>query len=236
SLGPPVQRLLGTGSYMSPRLREIAAPSGATEAASDEGEILAVVSFGRVPVKIAQRVPIGLALTYASGALSPTDASRANYLAGQGLVTWVNYPELEPSRSSFGSPSFSLDGSSVALESPTAVDEEARRAWDDAKGTVVAAAITRMLSRVVAGEAVRQTAKDGLVGALLGLGVQATLTAADTPDTRSWQTLPARMVFGRARVKAGQHEVVLTSRGVKKRETVTVKPGGFAVVAHTVLF
>lgn len=236
SLSEPVARLLGRGSYSSPRLREAAAKAAPNAGLGEgEGEILVVIGYGRVPAKIARRVPIGLALTYASGALSPSDHSRANYLAGQGLVTWVNFPELAPSKVVYDNPKFLLDGRAVALDRSISIDEEARKAWDEAKGTVVAAAITRMLTRVVAGETVRRTSKDGLVGALLSLGVQATLTATDTPDTRSWQTLPARLSFGRARVKAGTHDVELVTRGVRKRQRVTIAAGGWAVVVQTVL-
>jgi hypothetical protein len=129
-----------------------------------------------------------------------------------------------------------VDQRARTVEGSAAIDLEARKAWDEAKGTLVASAITRMLTRVVAGEAVRQTTKDGVIGAILSLGVQATLTATDTPDTRSWQTLPARMAFGRFRVKAGVHEVKIVSRGISKRRRIRLAPGGWAVVAHTVLF
>jgi tetratricopeptide (TPR) repeat protein len=236
TLAEPVHRLMAKGSVSSPRLREIASTVTGDSGADDDGEILVVVSFGRVPPKIAKRVPIGLALTFAADALSPNDVDQANRLAAQGLVTWVNYPELGHPHGAYDIPEFALDRQRQTLEGMIAIDREAHRAWEDAKGTVVAAAITRMITRIVAGEAVRQTTSDGVVGALLSLGVQATLTATDTPDTRSWQTLPARIAFGRARVRPGRHEVVLMSRGIKKRQTVDVAPGGWAVVAQTVLF
>jgi hypothetical protein len=237
SLSEPVSRLLATSGYRSPRLTALAQAAKPAPASADgeDAEILVLVSYGRVPEKIAKRVPIGLALTYASGALSPADHAKANRLAAQGLVTWVNYPELAGSRRSYGAPGFALDGQWAELEGAVAIDVEARRAWDDGKGTVVAAAITRMITRVVAGQAVQQADK-GIVGTLLSLGVQATLTATDTPDTRSWSTLPARIAIGRVRVKAGTHYVDLVARGVRKRQKVTLQPGGWATVAHTVLF
>ena len=213
--------------YLEMRARDIDA--------EDDAEVLVLVGSGRVPPKIARRIPIGLALTYASGALSPADQAQADRLALQGLVSWVNFPELAPSRVSYDAPRFSLDGKALALDRPVAIDEEARKAWKDAQGAVVAAAITRMIARIAAGETVRRTTKDGVVGALLSLGVQATLTATDTPDTRSWQTLPARLTFGRIRVKPGVHDVEVVVRGARKRQRVTVAAGGFAVVAHTVL-
>jgi uncharacterized protein len=227
--------------------REGAATTTAAEAPPhDEGatpptspgrpaEVLVIISFGRVPAKIAKRVPIGLALTWASGALSPTDRARANYLAGQGLVTWVNYPELDRPRGTYDTPGFALDGSWQPLEEALAVDRQVRQEWDRAKGAVVASAITRMITRVVAGETTRRAAGGGIFGALLSLGTQAALTAADTPDTRSWSTLPARIAVGRVELPPGTHWVDVAARGVRKRQKVTLPPGGWSVVHLTVL-
>jgi hypothetical protein len=242
SLAEPVRRLAPRTTYRSPRIRALLeGPGGPVEApgepaaGDDSAEILIVISFGRVPAKIARRIPIGLALTYVSGALSPTDVNKANYLAAQGLVTWVNYPELGRPKGTYDAPEFALDGSMQHLEGVVAVDLEAKKAWDGAKGTVIASAITRMISRVIAGEAIRHSANNGLVGALLSLGTQATLTALDTPDTRSWSTLPARIAIGRVRVRPGTHVIEVEARGVHKRQTVAVRPGGWAVVNLTVL-
>jgi uncharacterized protein len=235
SLAEPVKRLLDKGGRRSPRLTSIAERAKAS-AENADAEILVVLNFGRVPAKLAKRVPIGLALTYASGAISPADRDKANYLAAQGLVTWVNYPELGKPRGGYDTPGFALNGSWVELEGALAVDQAAKETWERAKGTVIAAAITRMLTRVVAGEAARQASKDGVVGALLSLGVQATLTATDTPDTRSWATLPARIAIGRVRVPAGTYNVELVARGQKVRKRVELKSGGWTVLSHTVLY
>jgi hypothetical protein len=211
-------------------------PASPSPPADDSAEILVIVSFGRVPLKVAKRVPIGLALTYASGFISPNDVDRANRLAAQGLVTWVNYPELGKPRGTWDTPGFALDGKWMPIEGAVAIDLEAVRAWDDVRGAVVASAITRMISRIVAGEAVRRASGDDLVGTLLSLGTQATLTALDTPDTRSWEMLPARMAFGRVRVPPGKHWVDLEARGTRRRVEVDLKPGGFRVVNLTTLY
>jgi hypothetical protein len=197
--------------------------------------LLVVVSFGRVPAKVAERIPIGLALTYVSGALSPNDMARANYLAAQGLVTWVNYPKLGKPRGQYDRPQFAVDGERQSIEQALAVDREAVKAWDQARGAVVASAITRMITRAVAGEAVRRGSGGGTLGALLSIGTQLTMEVADTPDTRSWATLPARVALGRVRLPAGTHQVKLEARGVLRRYTITLKPGGFAVLDLTVL-
>jgi hypothetical protein len=194
-----------------------------------------VINYGRVPAKVARRIPIGLALTYASGALSPYNQGRANRLAAQGLVTWVNYPELGEPRGTWGSALLSVDGRSRALEQAIAIDQEAKRAWGEVRGSVVASAITRMITRVIAGEAVNQASGGDTIGVLLSLATQATLTARDTPDTRSWATLPARMAIGRFTVAPGAHFVDLEARGRRERYKINVKPGDWVVLNLTVL-
>jgi uncharacterized protein len=201
----------------------------------NSAEILVIVNYGRVPAKVAERVPIGLALTYASTAMSPADQAQANRLALQGLVTWVNYPSLEKTRPLWGPPKLSIDGYPCYLDGGLAVDEAARSAWEEVKGSVVASAITRTITRVIAGEVVRKSTNDGALGLLLSLGTQATLTAADTPDTRSWSTLPARITIGRAIVTPGTHVVRVTVRGETHDRTVSLAPGGWAVVVSSVL-
>ena len=244
SLVEPVRRLAAQASYRSPRIRKLLGdadplrsgkPEAADEPVSQDGDLLVVVNFGRVPAKVAKRIPIGLALTYASGFISPTDHGRANALAAQGLVTWVNYPELGRARGQYDQPEFALGSRWMPLEGVLAVDAEAKRAWEDARGAVVASAITRMIARIVAGEAARRATGGGLTGLLVSLGTQATLTAVDTPDTRSWATLPARIAFGRLRVPAGTHLVTLGARGVRKQQRLAISPGGWAVLHLTVL-
>ncbi|MEO7032335.1 MAG: hypothetical protein ABI548_00775 [Polyangiaceae bacterium] len=238
SLAEPLRRLSQQGSYSSPRIRDLLAkvPSAPpADAKDDDGDLLVIVNFGRVPAKYPKRLPIGLALTYASGALSPMDQGRANDLALQGLVTWVNYPELGRARGTWGQPTFNLDGQWAPMEGILAVDQETKRAWDKARGAVIASAITRAITRVVAGETTKKIAGGGIVGELLSLGTQATLTATDTPDTRSWATLPARIAFGRVRVHAGTHTIALTAAGGRKHQTITIEPHGWAVLNLTAL-
>src|SRR5207245_1558962 len=73
--------------------------------------------------------------------------------------------------------------------------------------------------------------KGSVVGFLASLAAQGTLTALDTPDTRSWETLPARIAIARVRVKAGQHAIFADARGVYRKQTIEVPRGGWAVVS-----
>ena len=256
SLAEPVRRLSARSGLRTPRIERLLSEARSEQAAEpvvvgqqngadpavsgkpearEKAELLVVVSYGRVPAKIAKRIPIGLALTMVSGHISPHDHQQAAALARQGLVTWVNYPELGKTVGAWGSPKVSVDGRPLRLDEPFAVDDEARKAWDDGKTAIVVSAITRMIARAAVGEGTSQAAGGGVLGALLSLGTQAVMTGLDTPDTRSWSTLPARIALGRAWIPPGRHEVHLSVRGEKKIQRIDVKPGEWAVVNLTVL-
>jgi tetratricopeptide (TPR) repeat protein len=235
SLGPAVVELSKKSSYQTKRLTALQQNAKAP-AAEDSAEILTIVNYGRVGARYAKRIPIGLALTYASGAMHGNTSQQAHSLAAQGLVTWINYPELGRAQGMADTPAFALGGTWQEMQGALAVDEEARKAYKAVRGRIIASAITRLISRLIAGRAVQAAAgKDNPVGLLLNLGTQATLTVTDTPDTRSWATLPARIAFGRVRVKPGEHQVVLRARGVERTHTVKVEAGGWAVLNLTVL-
>jgi len=234
SLGDPVRRLLQRSPYRSPRLKalEASAPAPPDPAASGEGEIVFVVGYGRVPHKIADRVPIGLALTMYADAISPDNARKANALAAQGLVTWINFPTLGREQGGYAVPACVLDGHYVQLEEAVDVTAQVRAEWQKIEGKVIVSAITRLITRLAVGAAAKAAAgKNGLVGELLSLGTQATLTVLDTPDTRSWETLPARVAIGRVRIPAGRHTVHIDARGVLRDTTVDVEKGGWTVVS-----
>ncbi len=197
--------------------------------------VLVVFNYGRVPVKRARRIPIGLALTYASTFISPDQAERAAYLAGQGLVTWINYPELGRPRATYDAGRLWVDGQTQTLEEALAVDAEAIQAWRKARGAVVASAIVRMLARVAAGQVGRRAVGGGIAGALLSLGSQAALTARDTPDTRSWSTLPARIQVARLRLPPGTHRLRGRARGIERSVEIRVTSGDWKVVSFSAL-
>jgi hypothetical protein len=198
-----------------------------------------VVSYGRVPAKVAKRIPIGLALTYATANMTGPNQNTANRLAAQGLVTWVNYPDLEENVRRLGTPALAINGQRYNLENIAAVDLAARKAFEQQRGAIIASAITRMITRVVAGEslgaAARGASNDNIIGALVSLGTQAAMTAADTPDTRSWVTLPARVAVTRLKLKPGVHRIEVAAQGVNKVVEVKMEPGGWEAVSLTVL-
>ena len=231
TIGESVRRLATLGSYRSPRIAAVL--KGEEKPADDDtGEVLFVVGYGRVAHKFSNRIPIGLALTYFSGAISPNDRVAANKIAAQGLVTWVNFPSLAPSRGKWDIPSCRLDNEYVQLEEAVDVDTQVREEWKKIEGKIIVSAITRLIARFAVGQGIQAAAgKDSVIGLVASLGAQATLTALDTPDTRSWETLPARIAVARVRLPAGRHRVVVDARGWARTQEIVVEKGGWQVVS-----
>lgn len=257
SLHVPIRRLAAQASYRTPRIERVlqqleaepSAPSGASSAPNDEpgseanleqdtvpetAEILLVFNYGRIPAKVAQRVPIGLALTYASGAISPADHARANELAAQGLVTWVNFPSLPKPRGAYPVPRARVGEQVVSLDR-VPIDELTVKSWLAVRGSVVTAAITRAITRVVAGQAIQHSTQNSPLGLLASLATQATLTATDTPDTRAWSTLPARIALARVQIRPGKHRVEMQVSGRRRATYVSLTDGEWKVLNLTML-
>lgn len=205
-----------------------------------KGELLVVVQTGMAPYKRSERLPIGAAVVATShprrGArLSSKQRNQANTFAAKGILKWVNYPSLtRVAGTKRGVVRVGVDGR--ALDTRVALDVEDRviAQHEDIKGTLIAASITRLISRAIAGEATQAATKSasgsGIAGLLVGLAVEGALTAADTPDTRSWVTLPAQFHVARARIPAGNHTVDVRYRGRVRTAEVALEPGGWAVV------
>jgi hypothetical protein len=126
------------------------------------------------------------------------------------------------------------DATPIAVPEALNVEVRVEEAFKRIEGGLIAAAVVRLITRAIAGEvtqaAARKASGSGGVGLLLGLIAEGTLTALDTPDTRSWVTLPARFDVYRTRVPAGEHRVRVRAAGVTREATARVAPGGWAVV------
>jgi hypothetical protein len=235
TLSEPIARLTKRSSYRTPRLTEAASRAAAdVEDDADTADVLVVLSSGRIPAKVALRLPVGLALTRAAQDIRYEDAQLANNLAAQGLVTWINFPSLPKPSGRYHRASVEVGTESPDLDKVN-IDTHAVAAWRAGEGAVIASAITRMISRAVAGQVARKVGGDDGVGLLLSLVTQASLTAADTPDTRSWATLPARISLARFRVPAGKHVIRMNigSRSLEKQ--LDLAPGGWAALNFTFL-
>jgi hypothetical protein len=235
SLKDPARVLMTQSAYKSQRLTALASDSTPLPAPLEdtgEAELVVVVGYGRVPHKISNRIPIGLALTLFARDIHPNDAQAANKLATQGLVTWINFPTLAPGQGSYETPRAMVDSRFVQLEEAVDIGAQVRDEWHKIEGKIVASAITRLIARLAVGEGIQMAAgKDSIVGFIGSLGAQATLAALDTPDTRSWETLPARVAVTRIRVPAGRHTIKLEARGVSRTQTFDLPKGGWKVVS-----
>lgn len=239
SLTQPVTRLASCSSFRSPPLTAQLAstPIGQTCEARppDSGTILVVASAGLAPYKEPVRLPIGAAITIAGLYMSPAESSRAQSLAAKGLLTFVNFPQLKLQPSAFSRAAVSIDRQPVPTDMGLNVAEAVIAEWEAIKPKVVLSAIVRAIARFAAAEATEQVVKQasgsGIGGLLAGLAVQGTMTVIDTPDTRSWVTLPGKVFVARREVPAGEHEVTIAfGSGASVSKKVTIKPGGFVVI------
>jgi len=235
SLADPIAALMASSGYRTPRLQSAAASAGPTASSPDgAADVLIVINYGRVPALVAKRVPIGLALTVAAVFLSAAAVQQANRLAAQGLVTWVNYPELLPTRAEYPAPLVTIDGKAHASHVIANMDAVVQKSWAEARGRVMAAAVTRMLTRAAVGAGVGVAAGKasgrGGVGVLASMITQASMAAADKPDTRSWATLPARIAIVRTRLPPGKHAIEVTVLGRQHVLDTTVEAGQWVLV------
>lgn len=240
TLADPIRNLKRRGGYRTPRLESVAGGENDPTAPNDQSsEVLVVVSYGRIPPLVAKRVPIGFALTIAAAFLSAGAVTQANRLAAQGLVTWVNYPELAASRAEYPVPIVSIDGATQPAQVIANVDAVVRHAWDRSKGRVMAAAVTRLLTRAAvgagAGVAVGKASGKSGLGVLASMVTQASMAAADKPDTRSWATLPARIALVRAKLPPGTHVVEVNVLGRQQRFEAEIGPSEWVVIDVTEL-
>ncbi len=261
SLRAPVARLAARSGYRTPRIRALlgeaeptasrpvttllAQPEAAPAAVPDSpaapaGELLVVMNVGRVPYKVPERMPIGLAV-----GLGATYITGSTAILERSALKFVIYPELVPSRALFNTGTLVVDGQEHPLELATNLDAEIVREYAALKPKIIGAAITRLIVRAGVAEGARAAgnqAKGGagaVVGLIAALAAEGALVAADKPDTRSWTLLPAFVFVARVPVSPGAHSVTITAMGSGGREThdfkVDVKPGGFAVLDVTTL-
>jgi tetratricopeptide (TPR) repeat protein len=235
SLVTPVVRLARAHPYRGPNLSALLADGPkATEPAATEPaapEVLIVLSLGRVPHKEPRRIPVGVAVGLA-GTFASGDIDWLKYGAAKVVV----YPELVATPSSLGAPEVQVDGQPVAVEQLIDLGAAIGAEYEQAKPKIIAAALTRMATRAAVAEGVRVAGKQesALLGDVLSILFESTMVALDRPDTRSWTTLPERVLVARVPVSAGTHDVEVSFwGGGTRRVAVEVPDGGFAAAVIT---
>lgn len=235
-------------SPMLDRMREDARSAGPLTWAEYQsqhqvGDTLVVVQYGMAPYKSATRVPARNALSTASSmrgrhGLSPRTRARTATMISDGSLNSISFPELSeaglPSRSE-GSAGLNIDGRSYTLFQGMNLKQQVELEWQRFSGPLMAAALTRMMTRAAIGQAGRvaaqatqsgngQVALIGALGWLAATGVEAGLGAADTPDTRGWTTLPAYIRLARVKLPRGLHSAEVRIDGRTDRQTIPVWP------------
>jgi hypothetical protein len=232
SLRESVERLAASNPYRGPRIRELLAGGTGTKAAPPS-EIVTVLSLGRVPKKVPERMPVGAAIgiagTFITG--NPEVLARSAFKV-------VVYPDLKDSGSLSRDAVVEIDGNKTPVERVSSTGRDIRKEYERLKPRIIAAALTRMLARALAAEGARVAGQQAggagaVIGLLAALGTEAALVGLDRPDTRSWTMLPDHVLIARTVVTPGKHTVKarVTGPGVSAlREFEVDVPKGQAVV------
>ena len=232
SLDAPINRLARFNPYRGPRISAVLAQhtSGPAES-TPPTELLVVLSVGRVPHKIPERIPVGAAV----GIAGTVASGNINFLK-YGATKVVVYPQLVDTPSVLGPAALTVDGEAVGVEQLTDLGSSIRHEYDEAKPRIVLAALMRMATRAGMAEGVRAAGRkqSSALGDVLSILFESTMVALDRPDTRSWTMLPDRVLVARLPIAPGSHDVdVGFGGGGNRRAAVDVPKGGFAAVVIT---
>lgn len=191
-----------SGSYeqlnllIDDELAQQQAPQGAQRA-----RLLILSASGLIAHKRPVRLGLGSTLMYLSAhpghGMSASEHRALQRSALSASVKWVNFVELTRAR-----PHLSGEGQLKGLPEPVTplftvnLSALASAEFKRSQAKMLAAAVTRLLTRSVIGAGSKSLAKrqlGPLGGLLVGLAVEGGLSAADTPDTRGWSALPDQL-------------------------------------------
>ncbi|TDP73717.1 hypothetical protein DFR33_10549 [Bradymonas sediminis] len=193
------------------------------------GDTLVVVQTGLAPWRKAQRVPIGAAMAYSSNSsrFSSDTQTQLNMMVASGAISTVNFPML----TTMGLPpvrnvTIYVDGEPRPAGTHIDVSAQVTVGYAHLLPNLMAAAITRMITRAVAGQVTDQAVQaggGGGFGALAGLALQAGMSAADTPDTRSWMSLPGDIRILRTSLPEGEHSINIAVDSRTDERSITIQ-------------
>jgi hypothetical protein len=168
-----------------------------------QGKALILVSrSGQIPYKIEKTVPIGMAVNYVHHSQDLSEDERRSYHAFylSNSTVMLRYPDLFVPNQSLDAWQIQLNDQSYPPFYRLNLKEQMLQAFEEVKGKIMLSAMSRMITRTAIGSvsgAVGKSVKGkagGIIG-LVGLITEVSMAAADTPDTRSWTTLPAVLDF-----------------------------------------
>lgn len=210
------------------------------------GDTLFVVQTGLVPYREAERIGLEKALTHsqrsrhASVHLDESTSEQALRLYTEGTINWLNVPAItNAGLPAPRSASLRVGHLTLELNSPVHLSEQIEDAWEEIANTALAAGISRAVARhgigagvgaateAIASQSETLSGVSSLLGAIAGSSVQASLAAADTPDTRSWVSLPADIHLIRLQLPEGPQEVELAVNGRTDKRTINLRSDRF---------
>ncbi len=182
------------------------------------GDTLIIVQTGLVPWRQAQRLPIVQAMSYTDNAhhysFDNSQEAQLNMMVANGVIESVNFPMLTHHGIPPEKPvTVTIDGHERAPTGSVDVGSQVEAAYANMLPSMMVAAITRLMTRVVAGEATEAVVNgasgsgSGGLGFLAKLAVEGAMNAADKPDTRSWMTLPGRIRVIRTQLGPDVHPI-----------------------------
>ena len=215
-------------------------PAGVDAEPEEEGPSVLTITFsGRAPYRVAERLPVGIVFAMirqdAQYALGERDAAVYNRIVAEGLLTWVNFPQLVPADTPPRPIRVAVDGRTIDSPLIANVESFAVAQWESERTGIAFSAITRAITRVLAREGVQAATSAGdnqtveAVGFLASLATQAAMQAADQPDTRTWNLMPARISVGRVATQPGRRTVSVTSGAITHETDVEVPDDGVGV-------
>ncbi|MFP6638727.1 MAG: hypothetical protein VCC04_00680 [Myxococcota bacterium] len=234
SLRGPVSRLAQFTNYRGKKITQFLAQKKAPAVnANRTANLLVVVSIGRVPYKVPERMPIGAAI-----GLAGTFISGNPDVLGYSIFKFVNYPELVQPPSLYDGVRLEVDGHSARFELATNLGMEIENEYRALKPKIIGAALSRMIVRAAAAEGMRQAGnqESGAVGWILALATEASMVAMDKPDTRSWMFMPGRVYIYQTQLSPGKHDVVIElgrSGSNPLRHSVDLEAKGYAAIVVT---
>jgi uncharacterized protein len=181
--------------------------------------------------------PSGMQETMSLPAPDLTDHGRGDKKSNTPATVFVKValPEVKTyySQTSYFTVEGGPDISPVSTYTIGNLDEQAKKQLEDAKGTIVARTVVRVVTRTIAAQEAkkRMATNSDIANLLIGLGTDFVSSQLEKADTRCCFFIPKTVQLARIPVKPGKHTITVVARdpsgsalGSKTFTDVDVKP------------
>lgn len=202
---------------------------------TSSGQYAAVIVLsGHGPQRVPEFFPIGVLLGWLTPnfSLSGPELDIVAGLSANDILSVVRFPVMDAREPSFTSwRAATSNGGTTNLPLASNTTEFAVKMWQEMRPAIAMNAISRWLTREVVGTAanvagnVADNAGGGIVGSLIklgGLAAKGGMLAADTPDTRAWNTIPGLLFAGFVPVQPGAQTMTFRGSGPKGSTRIDV--------------